>query len=435
MKKIKVQSRMSVFMLAIIVLVCIALIGAVFYFIILDRTSTFSYRVRSDGWELISALIIFLPFLFREVMKKGQYVSDLIVADSFIQLVYKEKGKITEIETINTSDIKSFNVNVHISVIYAGRRKSADVTNFVDIRLKSGEVISFEAVPSALNFSFCAYNFILDLIKVSENIPNFTYKINTDEQAFKYDIQYFAQHGKRMPLHKQKGGKALIVIYSFLLLWIVLAVGTIGFICFQDYMPKPKLASNEARYMELYDDANDYYTKYNDYDEALKYLSEAKSYVNNDYQLYLLEAYVYKYKHDYRNVLNSANKAIVLLNSNQKSVYNKAKRFNYPGIKKSGLVAAYTLKGKAHYKLEEYALSADAYTNVIENCYYKYTDAYFRRGVSKFYAGDKQGALIDFIEHKGIINRYFEEMSDMSYPTYTQKDLELVNKWISACKN
>ena len=435
MKKIKVQSRMSIFMLTLVVMACVALIGVVFYFVILDKTSTLSAKTKSDGWELISGLIVFLPFLFREVMKKGQYVSDLIITDSYLQLVYKEKGKITEVRTLENFDIKSFKVDVHINVVHIGRRRSAEVTNYVTIKLKSGEDISFEATPSALAFSMCAYKFILELIKVSNNIPNFSYKIFTDEESFKDDIKYFAQHGKRMPLHKMPGGKFLIVIYCSVAIWLILSLSLMGFIFFDDYMPKPKLADNEAKYMELYNEANDYYAKYDDYDKALKCISEAKEYVNNDYQLYLLEAYTYKYKHDYRNVLNSANKAIVLLNSNQKSVYNKSKRFNFPGIKKSGLTAAYTLKGKAHYNLKEYALSADAYTHVIENCSYKYTDAYFWRGVSRFYAGDKQGAMIDFLEYRDIINKYFEEMSDMTYQQYTQKDLDLANEWIRACKN
>lgn len=425
---------MSVFMLALVVLACVALIGVVFYFIVLDKTSTLSAKTKSDGWELISALIVFIPFLFREVMKKGQYVSDLIVTDSYLQLIYKEKGKITEVKTIESFDIKSFKVDVHIHVVQLGRRRSAEVTNYVTIKLKSGETISFEASPSALEFSMCAYKFILELIKVSNNIPNFKYQIYTDEQSFKEDIEYFAQHGKRMPLHKTPGGKFLLVIYGALVIWIVLCLGLIGYIFFDEYIPKPKLPPNEAKYMELYNEADDYYSKYDDYDKALEDISEAKMYVNNDYRLYLLEAYVYRYKHDYRNVLNSANKAIVLLNSNQKSVYNKANRLNYPGIKKSGLTSAYTLKGKAHYKLGEYALAADAYTKVIENCSYKYTDAYLDRGAAKYYAGDIQGALMDFLEHRTIIYKYFEEMKDMTYPTYTQKDLDLVNEWISACK-
>ena len=124
----------------------------------------------------------------------------------------------------------------------------------------------------------------------------------------------------------------------------------------------------------------------------------------------------------------------ILNNQVSNAVYNKANRLNYPGIKKSGLTSAYTLKGKAHYKLEEYALAADAYTKVIENCSYKYTDAYLYRGASKYYAGDIQGALIDFLEHRNIIYKYFEEMKDVTYPTYTQKDLDLVNEWIAVCK-
>ncbi len=435
MKKIKVQSRMSVFMLTLIVLVCVALIGVVFYFIVLDKTTTLSAKTRSDGWELISALIVFIPFLFREVMKKGQYVSDLIVTDSYLQLLYKEKGKITEIKTIESFDIKSFKVDVHINVVQLCRRRSANVTNYVTIKLKSGDTISFEASPSALEFSMCAYKFILELLKVSHYLPNFKYKVHTEEKSFEEDIKYFAQHGKRIPLSKRKGGKFLIVLYAFWILWVVSIFTCIGYFCFDEFMPKPKLNSNEAKYMELYDEANEYYTKYDDYDKALEDLSEAKMYVNNDYQLYLLEAYVYRYKHDYRDVLNSANKAIVLLNSNQKSVYNKAHRFNFPGMKKSGLTSAYTLKGKAHYKLGEYALAADAYTKVIENCSYKYTDAYFWRGVSKYYAGDIQGALLDFLEHRTIIYKYFEEMSDVAYPAYTQEDLDKVNKWIASCKN
>jgi len=435
MKKIKVQSRISVFLLAVIIIVCVVLIGIIFYFVVLDKTSTFSGKTKSDGWELISCLLFFIPLLFREVMKKGQYVSDLVVADSFIRIIYKEKGKITEIKTIENSDIKLFNVDVHINVINIGRRKSAEVTNYVTIKLRSGETMSFDAVPSATEFSMCAYKFILELLKVSENIPNFKYKVYTDEEVFKEDIQYFAKYGKRLPLHKKKGGKALIVLYVLFTAFILADIYFIVTFCFHDYIPNVTLNSNESKYIELYDDANEYYTQYNDYDRALQYLSEAKIYVNNDYQLYLLEAYIYKCKYSYREVLNSANKAIALLNSKQKSVYNKVKRFNFPGISKSGLVSAYTLKGQAHYSLKEYALSADAYTYVIKNCFYKYTNAYFWRGVAKYNAGDKQGALIDFLEHRSIIYKYFEEMSDMTYPVYTQEDLSLVNEWISACKN
>ena len=205
MKKIKVQSRISIFVLVLVVIACMAIIGSVFYFIVLDNSGTLSGKTKSDGWELISCLIVFIPLLCKEVMKKGQYVSDLIVTDSYIQLIYKERGKITEIKTLETIDIKSFKVDVHINVVHLGRRTSAEVTNYVTIKMKSGETVSFDATPSAMEFSLCAYKFILELIKVSQNIPKFSYKIYTEEESFKEDIQYFAQHGKRMPLSKRKG--------------------------------------------------------------------------------------------------------------------------------------------------------------------------------------------------------------------------------------
>ena len=110
-----------------------------------------------------------------------------------------------------------------------------------------------------------------------------------------------------------------------------------------------------------------------------------------------------------------------------------------PSIKKKGnIVRIFTLKGGANYNLRNYRESAENYTKVIEAETYKFSSVKRNRGISRYYDGDMEGALKDFIDMKKIILNFFENQNKTKYkyrnPPYTEKDLEDINNWIENVK-
>ena len=85
----------------------------------------------------------------------------------------------------------------------------------------------------------------------------------------------------------------------------------------------------------------------------------------------------------------------------------------------------------ANFQLKRYKEAEEFYTKEIEYNTYKFPDVYFYRGVCRYYLGNKQGALEDFYKQREI---YDDFMKDGIGDRYDQKDYDLVNRWIEACK-
>ena len=207
----------------------------------------------------------------------------------------------------------------------------------------------------------------------------------------------------------------------------ILAIN-VGFLIF---LAIPHLLSeNEKLYMEHLNSGNSLYYQ-RKYKKALEEYNLAENIYSEDSQLYIYKAYCYRKQKEYAKAIENAKKALKYPDS--KSIYKKAHNF------KSNLnndISAYEVIGKCAYAQKNYKVAKEAYSYIINHVTYKYTDAYLYRGICEYYLNEKQAALMDFEKHKQIINSYIYDQTNSEYPsihpTYTNKNLVNINKWIDA---
>ncbi len=144
----------------------------------------------TDGFDadviegiVISLLILFAFLRFFSAKSKDEYVSDLLVSKTALTLIYRYKNNKRQV-VISTKDIKRVKADF------------VDTKTTVDILKNDGEHITFEDYLGK-SVSLCYHKFLLDLISVSEYLPNFIYNVLTSNQALKEDVEHFRIHRKR----------------------------------------------------------------------------------------------------------------------------------------------------------------------------------------------------------------------------------------------
>lgn len=429
MKKIKVQRRISIFeAVALIAIICLIVAG-IFYLIFSNNNGTHNYHMGSDLGTLLCLLPIIVLLIFKDGIDKSEYVSDLIITDNSISIVYKAKGRIINVKEILLEDIKSVKTTAFIGL--AESRQFYTANYITEFCLNSGENIEFKTKPSIYERS--VYNFLFRMLDNAKDLPNFSYDLKCTDQTAIDDIAYYNQHGKKRKPPRRWIHNVRFVLFGLMflcILFIAIPVYNLNF-------PWNKLSAQESEYMKKLERGTEYRIN-NNYSIALNELDSAERLINSDYQLYIEKAYAYEGLKEYGEVIIESEKALKLIDSNTKSTYTKAHNFNSLIQKNSGQVAIYTLMGNANYQLRNYKESINDYTKVIDLGTYKYTDAYFYLARSKYYYGDKSGALKDFSTHKGIVSEYLEDQRTSEYPAkypqYNQASLANVNKWIEYVK-
>jgi tetratricopeptide (TPR) repeat protein len=128
---------------------------------------------------------------------------------------------------------------------------------------------------------------------------------------------------------------------------------------------------------------------------------------------------------------------LALLDSGAVSAYASANRLG-SSFNASAKFAALSLRGEANYHLKKYKESVEDYTKAAAVNSYEYSDIEFKRGVSRYYYGDKKAALKDFEAAKKRIQKYLNDIKNSErvrkYPLFTEKDLERVDLWIAKVK-
>lgn len=431
MKKIKVQSRISPITFGI---VCIFGIGVLiaFFFLFTNDLSTTSSRVKYDLICLIGLVATAIGFGFKEVLKNDIYVAEFIFANGQMQIVYKKRDKVVNVKTINLADITNFSIKANMNYIYLTRGRCLNVVYTVIINSKTHGLDTFHIEPSKFELGWCAYQFLLDIISVSKYIPNFSYTVNSEDEEHKKDIDYFKAHGKRLPLSKRKHAGLLIFLYT--IIGISLLVMGISF--FYMFSFSFGMNSENQEYIQNYRDIDDM-RNYGDYKGAIERVEYLKTVEPNDYNIYLYEAYIYEVQGQYEKEIKSANKALQLIESGAKSrwdeTYGNDNIFSKYIFKSSNekYTRTYDRLATANFQLKRYKEAEEFYTKEIKYNTYKFPNAYFYRGVCRYYLGNKQGALEDFFKQREI---YDDFMKDGIGDRYDQKDYDLVNRWIEACK-
>ncbi len=426
-KRIKVQSKLSMTAVVIISAIIIAIVGVLAY--ILMTSNDVSYRVEGDIFGLIAMVAIFIPLWIKNAMSKEEYVSELIIDDTTLSLVYKSnKGK--RIHQLNLEDIKSVKAVLFASDKITGTYSHMYCKTDVSITTKDNKISFTE--NSNFSLSFCAYAFLLRLISISKFLPNFKYQIYGNSDIIKKDIEQYVKFGKRLSFAKKasydfkKYPVFLKVVLGLCIVSFIISIGFPIFLKFPFYV-----SAADKEYVSYIEQGYKYYQD-DLYDKSIQEYDKALTFHDNDSKLYYYRALTYYYNKQYKQAKNEAEKGISCLK--RKSVYDNVKHFHFS---KSD-IGLYTTLGNSEMKLGNYESAIKAYDYIIKKGYSKHNGIYLKRGICKYYLNDKSSALEDFYEEKQIIKEYLHEQKYTQYkdlyPMYSEKDLQNVEHWIDACK-
>ena len=429
LKKIKVQSRLS---LVAAVLLSLFFIILCIVFVYIAYTSDFvSSRTKGDIYGFIGTLAIFIPLWLNSAQDDSEYVSDLLLDDKALTIIYTQKN-LKRSKIIPIENISSVQAKLNANYVKTGKSTTLFCETTVTIKTKDKNDIVFSENPTA-SISFCNYSFMLRLLSIAKYLPYFTFKVNGNADDVKQDLKYYSIYGKRLSFFKRQyiifkkypiGYRILICLFFIPL---IISIGVLIYL----YFP-PVLSSSDKEYLSYMEQGYKYYQN-DDYENSIAEYDKAQNIHDNDSTLYYYKGLSYYYDRQFEKASEEAEKGINVLN--KKSAYYRAKNFKLA----NNDIGLYSLLGDSEKKLKNYSKAKSAYTYVINHVKYTYTDVYFERGQCEFYLNEKESALNDFYKHKQIIEKYLEDQANSEYkdkyPTYSNKDLENINLWIAACNN
>ena len=431
LKRIKVQGKLSL-LAAIVISVVVASITI--YFIYISITSDYlSSGTKTDIWGLVGMIAVFIPLWLNNAKSEEEYVSELILDDCSLTLVYKNHTNERK-KKILLSDINSFNVVLNANNAKTGKTVSLFCETIVTINTKSSKKISFRETPTA-SFAFCNYAFMLRLLDIAKYLPNFKYEVKGNSETTKLDIANYALHGKRLSWLKRgliEFNQYPAVTRYIVILCLLMPILLMGFYFYLLFPTSLFLSDADKEYVSYIDNGYSYFQN-NMFNKSLLEYDKALNIHNNDSHLYLYRAYTYYDMEQYEKAAQEAEKGIDCLN--KKSIYNQAKNWRLTNDD----ISLYTKLGDSEQLLKNYKKAIEAYDYVADNVKYKYTDIYIKRGICKYHLGKKEAALRDFMKHKEIIEKYLEDEANSEfksdYPTYTrERDLNNTYLWIRACQ-
>lgn len=212
---------------------------------------------------------------------------------------------------------------------------------------------------------------------------------------------------------------------------LVLCFGGLAFYFF-GFLP-PRLSTDEERYMQHFNTGYECFRN-RDLECSVREYKLAENLFDTDIELYVRKAWMYERMNEYEKAIECANKALKL--DEKDSIYKKANGFRFS---LNSEISIYTTLGDCNYRLKRYKEAKEAFTYVINNVTYTYSDAYLKRGLCEYYLGEKENALFDFDRHKNIIQSYLDDQAQTDYPakypTYNQQDLINLDGWIKATRS
>ncbi len=187
MIKIKVNryipDRIKAFLSIVTFLIC-----AIFaiYFMTTDNVSELYCQI----------FITVVPFYFVLFPpSRGNYVTDILIDEDFITIIRK-KWKKLEIKKIERKKIKSF--FVHLLFKRENTPRGSIYVCKITIKIKTYDENTEEFTEEFKSFGMsCPYRLLLDLIKVRNVIPNFSYKISSCDDYIEAEIKNFEKTGKK----------------------------------------------------------------------------------------------------------------------------------------------------------------------------------------------------------------------------------------------
>lgn len=424
MKKIKVQSRISPFIFILGFIVILAIVIFVAKFIIFDNS--LSYRTKSNGWELIFALIFFVPFLFGSLTNNQEYTSHILISDDSLYLVYKIKNKITKTKIIALNEIEKFEIEADLNTVYYSRSSYLKAKITTKISLLNNEIITFKNNENEIEFFRCPYQYVLDILNISSMLPNFSLQLKGNDRLAIENINYYKRFGKKLPFwfaikyQFNSLPKSSKIIFFICTLFLIIPI------CMILYLNAPSLPLTKAEkeYYQIYINALEDY-KNKDYTKAIQKYDAAQRIINTSSDSYLQKAYCYKKINKCTYSIKEAKEGLKY--TNKQPIYYKANNYKF---QRNDKIALYDLIGECSLKIKNYKEAIEAYTYIIDNSKYRYTDAYFNRGQAYYYLRQFNLAKSDFLKHKEIIKGCIEEEYCSRYEA---KHLKNINLWLDAC--
>jgi len=166
-----------------------------------------------------ASIVIFCVIFFLFYSKKNGYVSDIQITVSDISITYRTKGKISNIITVPTEDIKSFFADFEIweNIFYHRGHRSSALQYNLNLLIETPA----EPIPIPIDKNFCnPKSLMIKLLKYSHYIPNFSYKLSgeyvKEHPSIKEKYKRYLMGGhQKLPLY--------ISLYKF---WSELSSGT-----------------------------------------------------------------------------------------------------------------------------------------------------------------------------------------------------------------
>lgn len=226
MIKIKAEQK---YIDTLIVMIIFAICIVIYWFLPYLYPSEDNIRV-SSNFELYAFLIIFVFFIIFSIINNSEYVSDIIIADDYIEIIYKQGLIEIKKEIVFKNDIELFEAILSIDEKITRRHYYLISKTAVTINLKDKKQIQFVVDSSNGFFNSGSYQFILDLMRNSREIPNFKYDVCGNYYLARKDIENYRIYGKllsssekmeyyynRMPNHL----KGFLVFSIIICLWVI----------------------------------------------------------------------------------------------------------------------------------------------------------------------------------------------------------------------
>lgn len=196
MKKIYVQGKMTKTQAMFIscLLISIFILGLIYLVISADWAA--GRAGFSHTRAVFSGFIGIIPFvvygLYEEIKKNEEFVSELRLTNDELSIVYRNCEKITKITKINLDNIKG------VQATLTADRYSKDMMHplycqtDVIVKTKDNQLISFTESGKH------NYSFMIRLLAVAKELPDFTFDVKGNSKTAKKDIKHFLKYGKRL---------------------------------------------------------------------------------------------------------------------------------------------------------------------------------------------------------------------------------------------
>jgi len=135
---------------------------------------------RASGVILFPLVIIYSIYLIFGLAK--EYLSEIIVFDDYLELIYRKFNIITSRKKILKNEIEAFELHIKCNASQKRYLKVHTCSRTV-IQLNNDETISF-SVDEYTDLSRSPYQYILDITALSNQIPNFHYDIVSVNEEF-----------------------------------------------------------------------------------------------------------------------------------------------------------------------------------------------------------------------------------------------------------